>query len=206
LIENSLRAIMSFLPLRIPTQSDLCSNPNGTLHCPSATSFRSDLGANQWTAVNTQTLAWGIMGSNSYPVLSWGAPGLFGSYGINGWMYNPPPSAGADGSSPLYWRKLSTASPSHNVPVLSDCDYDGSDPSATDPPPPAPGQQSVTDDKSNFSIPRHDGSKPVNMTFLDSSVSATGLKQLWRLKWSTTFDTAYQDQVNRWPVWMMNYQ
>ncbi|HUD83668.1 MAG TPA: hypothetical protein VMQ67_09200, partial [Candidatus Saccharimonadales bacterium] len=159
-----------------------------------------------WKVNSTQTLAWGIMGSNSYPVLPWGAPGLFGSYGINGWMYNPPPSAGPDGSDPLYWRTLSAAGPLHNVPVFSDCDYDGSDPSDTDPPPPAPGQQSVTDDMSNFAIPRHDGNRPVNVTFLDSSVNATGLKQLWRLNWSTTFDTTYQDTVNRWPAWMNNYQ
>lgn len=174
--------------------------------CPLATTFRSGLGANLWTVNSTQTLAWGIMGSNSYPVLPWGAPGLFGSYGINGWMYNPPPSAGPDGSDPLYWRTLSAAGPLHNVPVFSDCDYDGSDPSDTDPPPPAPGQQSVTDDMSNFAIPRHDGNRPVNVTFLDSSVNATGLKQLWRLNWSTTFDTTYQDTVNRWPAWMNNYQ
>jgi prepilin-type N-terminal cleavage/methylation domain-containing protein/prepilin-type processing-associated H-X9-DG protein len=174
--------------------------------CPAATTFRSDLGANLWVAVNTQTLAWGIMGSNQYPVLDWGAPGLYGSYGINGWMYNPPASSGEEGSNPLYWRKLSAAGPLHNLPVFSDCDYDGSEPSATDPPPPSPGWQSVTDDMSNFAMPRHDGRRPVNMAFLDSSISPTGLKQLWRFNWSTDFDTSYQDKANRWPVWMRGYQ
>jgi prepilin-type N-terminal cleavage/methylation domain-containing protein len=174
--------------------------------CPAATTFRSSLGADLWTVNSTQTLAWGIMGSNSYPVLFWGAPGLFGSYGINGWMYNPPASTGSDGANPLYWRKLSTAGPSHTIPVFSDCDYDGSDPSATDPPPPAPGQQSVTDDMSNFAIPRHDGNRPVNVAFLDSSINITGLKQMWRLNWSTSFDTTYQDKLNLWPAWMRSYQ
>jgi prepilin-type N-terminal cleavage/methylation domain-containing protein len=174
--------------------------------CPAATTFRSDLGANLWVAENTQNLAWGIMGSNQYPVLDWGVAGLYGSYGINGWMYNPPSSTGEDGANPLYWRKLSAAGPAHNVPVFSDCDYDGSDPSDTDPPPTAPGQQSVTDDMSNFAIPRHDGDRPVNLTFLDSSVNYTGLKQMWRLKWSTAFDTSYRDSMNSWPAWMRNYQ
>jgi len=174
--------------------------------CPVATRFRSSLGANLYTQENTQTLAWGIMGSNQYPVLSWGAPGLCGSYGINGWMYNPPPSTGSDGSSPLYWRKLSAVGTSHTLPVFSDCDYDGSDPLPTDTPPATPGYQSITDDMSNFAIPRHEGNRPVNVSFLDSSVSATGLKQMWRLKWSTTFDTTYQDKVNRWPTWMAKYQ
>ena len=179
---------------------------NNVCLCPLATTFRSSLGANLWIANNTQTLAWGIMGSNQYPVLDWGAPGLFSSYGINGWMYNPPLSAEPEGSNPLYWRKLSAAGPTHAIPVFSDCDYDGSQPSATDPPPPAPGQQSVTDDMSNFAIPRHDGGRPINVAFLDSSVAPTGLKQLWRLNWSTDFDTSYQDQVNQWPVWMRSYQ
>jgi prepilin-type N-terminal cleavage/methylation domain-containing protein len=174
--------------------------------CPLAVTFRSDLGANMWQANNTQTLAWGIMGSNNYPVEAWGEPGLFGSYGINGWMYNPPPSSDPYGSDASYWRTLSAAGPLHTVPVFSDCDYDGSQPSDTDPPPSSPGQQSVTDDMSNFSIPRHEGSRPVNLTFLDSSVSATGLKQLWRLNWSTTFDTTYRDSLNSWPAWMNGYQ
>jgi prepilin-type N-terminal cleavage/methylation domain-containing protein len=174
--------------------------------CPEAVKFRSDLGANRYTQNNTQILAWGIMGSNNYPVLDWGVPGLCGSYGINGWMYNPPPSTGADGSSPKYWRRLSVGGPAHTLPVFSDCDYDGSEPEATDAPPASPGYQSITDDMSNYSIPRHEGARPVNVAFLDSSVSATGLKQLWRLKWSTTFDTGYQDRNNHWPAWMAKYQ
>jgi prepilin-type processing-associated H-X9-DG protein len=179
---------------------------NNVCLCPLATTFRSSLGNNLWVANNTQNLAWGIMGSNQYPVLNWGAPGLYGSYGINGWMYNPPLSAEPEGSNPLYWRKLSAAGPSHNIPVFSDCDYDGSQPSDTDSPPPSPGYQSVTDDMSNFAIPRHEGGRPVNVAFMDSSVSPTGLKQLWRFNWSTDFDTTYQDKLNQWPVWMRSYQ
>jgi prepilin-type N-terminal cleavage/methylation domain-containing protein/prepilin-type processing-associated H-X9-DG protein len=173
--------------------------------CPVATTFRSDLGNNLWVAVNTQTLAWGIMGSNQYPVLDWGLPGLFGSYGINGWMYNPPADS-IDGGNPLYWRRLSAAGPLHNIPVFADCDYDGSDASDTDPPPPSPGWQSVNDDMSNFALPRHEGGRPVNVAFVDSSVNPTGLKQLWRLNWSTDFDITYQDKQNRWPIWMRGYQ
>jgi hypothetical protein len=179
---------------------------NNVCLCPLATTFRSSLGNNLWVANNTQNLAWGIMGSNQYPVLNWGAPGLYGSYGINGWMYNPPLSAQPEGSDPLFWRKLSAAGPSHNIPVFSDCDYDGSQPSDTDSPPPSPGYQSVTDDMSNFAIPRHEGGRPVNVAFMDSSVSPAGLKQLWRFKWSTDFDTTYQDKLNQWPVWMRSYQ
>ena len=44
------------------------------------------------------------------------------------------------------------------------------------------------------------------MTFVDSSVRNVGLKELYRLNWSTVFDTSYQDTVNRWPNWMSGYQ
>ena len=40
--------------------------------CPLAVRFRSDLGANRYTQFNTQNLAWGIFGSNGYPVVAWG--------------------------------------------------------------------------------------------------------------------------------------
>jgi hypothetical protein len=94
----------------------------------------------------------------------------------------------------------------HNIPVFADCDYDGSDPSDTDPPPPSAGWQSVNDDMSNFALPWHEGERPVNVAFADSSVNPTGLRQLWRFNWSTDFDVTYQDKQNRWPIWMRGYQ
>jgi prepilin-type N-terminal cleavage/methylation domain-containing protein len=172
--------------------------------CPLATTLRSSLGANEYTVNNTQSLAWGIMGTNGYAVEPWGAPGLYGSYGINGWMYNPPASTGTEGPDP-YWRKLAAAGPGHNIPLFADYNYDGSDPADTDPPPPVANQQSQTADMSNVCITRHDGRNPVTMSFLDSSVNPVGLKQLWRLNWSTVFDTTYQDKLNRWPTWINQY-
>ena len=59
-----------------------------------------------------------------------------------------------------------------------------------------PGLQNTASDMSDFCIPRHPSNKPVDMAFADSSVRIVGLKELYRLQWSTTFDTTYQDKVD----------
>jgi prepilin-type N-terminal cleavage/methylation domain-containing protein/prepilin-type processing-associated H-X9-DG protein len=176
--------------------------------CPSATRTRDTL-PNYWdTSVDATGLAWGVMGSNGYPILSWGFAGLSGSYGINGWMHNPPNSAGSvlNGTQPGFWRKMGTAGLSQNVPVFADCIWDGSQPKHNDPLPNGPGIQNTASDMSDFCIPRHGGRRPLNMAFVDNSVRNTGLKELYRLHWSTVFDITYQDKVNKWPKWMNGYQ
>lgn len=174
--------------------------------CPLATKTRDTLPNFFDTTINATALAWGIMGSNGYPVEAWGFSGLSGSYGINGWMHNPPGSAGADGTNTAYWRKLGAAGSAMSVPVFADCMWDGSNPTQTDALPTGPGIQNTASDMSDFCIPRHAGARPVNMSFADSSVRIVGLKELYRFNWSTVFNTSYQDQVNRWPAWMGGYQ
>jgi prepilin-type N-terminal cleavage/methylation domain-containing protein/prepilin-type processing-associated H-X9-DG protein len=174
--------------------------------CPMATKTRDTLPNFFDPSVNATALAWGIMGTNGYPIEVWGFAGLSGSYGINGWVHNPPASAGADGTNPSFWRKFGAAGSVMNVPVFADCMWDGSQPSQTDALPTGPGIQNTSSDMSDFCIPRHTGQKPLNMSFVDGSVRNVGLKELYRLNWSTTFDTTYQDKVNRWPSWMNGYQ
>jgi prepilin-type N-terminal cleavage/methylation domain-containing protein len=175
--------------------------------CPVTIKTRDTL-PNYWDiTIDASKLAWGIMGSNGYPVLAWGFPGLYGSYGINGWMHNP--AAGdtvLNASDPGFWRKLSKAGSARDVPVFGDCIWDGTQPRHTDNPPPGPGLQDPASEMSNFCIPRHSGRKPLNLTFVDTSSRMVGLKEAYRFKWNTAFDTAYQDQQNRWPVWMNAYQ
>jgi hypothetical protein len=195
------------------------STNNNICLCPMATTFRSSLGAgNVYTVNNTQNLAWGIMGTNGYAVEAWGSPGLYGSYGINGWMYNPPASTPttdiATGDVNSFWRKLSPAligyngmpAPAHNIPLFADCNYDGSQPRNSDPLPAALNQQGQNSDISNFCITRHDGRKPVVMTFLDSSVRSVGLKELWTLNWSPAYNPNAGPGGHGFPSWMNPYQ
>lgn len=168
--------------------------------CPVATKTRDSL-PNIWVTTDVTTLAWGAMGSNSYPIPVWGYPGMAGSYGINGWTHNPPNDLDS-----RFWRKLAAAGSGMNVPLFADSVYDGSQPKHTDNKPPAAGTQVVGQDMTDFCIPRHEGKRPLNMAFVDASVRNVGLKELYRLKWNPEFDTTYQDQLNRWPIWMNSYQ
>jgi prepilin-type N-terminal cleavage/methylation domain-containing protein len=183
--------------------------------CPMATRTRDTLTAGEggmWANVGVTFYAWGVMGTNGYPVMvPWGAPGMYGSYGINGWMHNPPPPTGGNNRNPDvpgYWRKLGAALPPTQVPLFADCIWDGSQPKDDDTPPPAPGAQVMTanGDMSNFTIPRHDSNKPLDFCFADGSVRKVGLRECWRLQWSSVFDITYQDSINRWPTWMSGYQ
>jgi prepilin-type N-terminal cleavage/methylation domain-containing protein len=178
--------------------------------CPMAIKTRDTL-PNMWVTTDTTYLAWGIMGTNAYPVPTWGFPGMSGSYGINGWMHNPPPPMSPTDRNqdvPGYWRKLGAANPPTQVPLFGDCMWDGSQPKDDDTPPPAPGTQVTTanGDMSNFTIPRHDSNKPLDFCFADGSARKVGLKECWRLQWSSVFDITYQDKINRWPSWMNGFQ
>jgi prepilin-type N-terminal cleavage/methylation domain-containing protein len=176
-------------------------------YCPVATKTRDTL-PNMWVNPSTPDVAWGVMGNNSYPVIGpWGRAGLGGSYGINGWTHNPP------SGSASYWRKLGATAlaGSGNVPVFADCMWDGTEPSPQDPPPTQPGLEMQQANGSaggmaDFSIVRHSGKKPLNIVFADAGVRQVGLKELYRLKWSTGFDTAFRDSVGRWPSWMSDYR
>ncbi len=182
-------------------------------YCPSALTTRSAL-PNFWVINQTTFLAWGVMGTNGYPVGSsttpsggtsvWGRDGMGGSYGFNGWMANPPagPDAG-DPAAPGYWHKLTTAGKFSNAPLFADCVWQGSNPQPTDAPPTANGDCAVNAAMGSFCIPRHSGRAPLNMVFIDNSVSTVGLLQLWQLPWSQTYNPAQAPAL--WPVWLKSY-
>jgi len=192
--------------------------------CPMATTTRDDLPSN-WTQGRWTTgpptdppvtfLAWGIMGTNGYTLGSsptpaggtsvWGQPGMAGSYGFNGWMANPPDAADAgDPDASGYWRKLTAAGRFANAPLFSDCVWQGSNPHPNDPPPNFSGACAVGATMASFCIPRHTSKSPLDMAFIDDSVRNTGLKELWTLPWSKTFDPT--TETFPWPKWLNGYQ
>jgi hypothetical protein len=105
-----------------------------------------------------------------------------------------------------YWRKVSVSRSGEPIPVFADGLWDGTDALHTDVPPAQRGYQNAGSSMTVFSIPRHEGARPVNLAFLDASVRNTGLKELWRLKWHPQFDTAYADARVAWPAWMSKYR
>lgn len=133
-----------------------------------------------------------------------GRPGMAGSYGFNGWMANPPATAEAgDPQAPGYWKKLTTAGRYANAPLFADCVWQGSNPAPTDQPPTASGECAVDAAMPSFCIPRHTGRAPLNMAFIDGSVSFVGLRQIWQLPWSVTFNPAQGPAL--WPTWLKAY-
>ena len=189
--------------------------------CPMATQTRDTLPMT-WTTTGCTFLAWGIMStSGAYPVSSsatpvggnsvWGRPGMAGSYGFNGWMANPPAADMAvDADAPGYWQKLTLAGKYANAPLFADCTWQGSNPhdlgssgAARNQPPIAPGTVNVGDEMPSFCIPRHGGRNPINMTFIDGSVSQVGLRQLWTLPWSKTFNV--NQGITLVPSWLKAY-
>ena len=137
---------------------------------------------------------------------------MAGSYGFNGWMANPPAADMAvDPDAPGYWKKLTAAGKFANAPLFADCVWQGSNPhdlgtaagAAKDSPPTAPGNVNVGDEMGSFCIPRHTGKNPLNMGFVDGSVSTVGLRQLWNLPWSQTFDTT--KGLTLVPLWLKSY-
>ena len=187
------------------------SSPNIRL-CPAAKTFRSDLSAaNQFNgSMDNSLVSWGIFGTNGYPVAYWGVAGDYGSYGMNAWAMNPPASSiGVYMQSPAadYWRKVSPSGGNVSViPVFADAVYDGAPPTDHDTPVTHSGWLVSGNGMSNFSIPRHAGRSPVDICFADSSVRTVGLKELWTLSWSRSFNTAYMASLNSWPAWMGAYQ
>jgi prepilin-type N-terminal cleavage/methylation domain-containing protein/prepilin-type processing-associated H-X9-DG protein len=184
-------------------------------YCPAATITRSTaLPGNVFaTGIDASKLAWGICGSNGYTTRAWELDGMGGSYGQNGWMNNPPANPAAPDLPPTspqsYWRKLTQAGKFANAPLFGDCMFEGTNPHETDTIPSGPGQQvtPITDpsNMSNYDIPRHTGKKPINMAFIDGSVNIVGIREIWTLPWSTTYDTTFF-ATKIIPGWMKSYQ
>jgi prepilin-type N-terminal cleavage/methylation domain-containing protein len=159
--------------------------------CPVAIVLRSSLPADEQLSTTRDATfwSWGQMGVNGYPIEVWGYAGEEGSYEFNG---------------NLYGLKMSIAGPLHITPVFGDGLWDGTTPNPGDAPPTAQGIQAPVQDGglSEFALVRHGGRNPENMSFLDSSVQAIGLKPIWSLNWSPGW---VPDPPARWPVWMNSY-
>ena len=167
---------------------------------PACTHFRSELTPGTWfsRSFDFTEYSWGIHGVNGYNAGPWAIGGQKGSYGLNGWMYNPP---GGGGTS--YYRKLALSAGNANLaPVFGDALFDGTNPGPDDVPATNRGWQS-SDGLCEFALDRHSGRNPANIAFLDSSVRSVGLKEMWTLRWTRDWVTA--NPGPRWPGWMNGF-
>ena len=125
----------------------------------------------------------------------------FASYGLNSWASNPSPGIDDLGlrRSPKDCWRTPEAKGAHRVPLFLDCRFVGGFPEHTDEPPAYDGDLMLENNEmKRYCVNRHPN-KTINSSFLDFSVRKVGLKELWRVKWSRSFDTSAEPA---WPDWM----
>jgi hypothetical protein len=138
--------------------------------CPTAD--KPDLATGPFGVWNTSLGAW-----TPEPIPGENQP-LTGSYGMNRYIEN------IQGTNPAYWRHVEVEGASQ-IPILMDCMYVYYWASSTADPPPYDG--AYQNEMQYACINRHDGF--INVVFMDWSARKVGLKELWTLKHSRTFNT-----------------
>ncbi len=149
-----------------------------------------------------------------------------GSYGLNGWVCNPPQAvseiAGRDTAN--HWRTMYPKSNRSQIPLMADAHWFTGLPEADDLPPETeegtevfelPREMEIEQEPDNdgwdistdnqmrrFVVNRH--RNQLNVLFLDNSVSAVSPKALWQLKWHRSYDTSAP--LPEWPEWMSQFK
>lgn len=149
-----------------------------------------------------------------------------GSYGLNGWVCNPPEAIGEINGYDTadHWRTMYPQSNRSKIPLMADAYWFTGMPRADD----VPGEMEeelqmfgmlreveIEDESAEdgwdipsdnqmrrFVLDRH--RKQVNVLFLDNGVSSISPKALWRLKWHRSYDTTAP--LPEWPEWMSQFR
>ncbi len=157
------------------------------------------------------TMAWGYMGMSGSR--SHWPKKMKGSYGINGWVNDPPPGAETHpelGGAEYFWRGPAVAGAGYVPLFLEGQRYNGWA-VHTDRPPTYSGERWNNDAQmGRFCLNRHNGF--AGCLFLDFSARKVGLKELWVLKWNRKYDEsgpytkAGLVQPSDWPEWMKTFK
>ena len=161
-------------------------NNKKVMCCPTAMKPILDINGQQNPQYNTFS-AWGIYTANDD--VGYDPQGDWGSYGINGWVENPPLSVETvyEGFSTTNNWRTPNVSRAGYVPLLMDALRFNVFPTEMDTPPPTEDMAWVSNEHMRrICIDRHDGY--IGMAFLDWSVRKVGLKEIWTLKWHKTYN------------------
>ena len=142
------------------------------------------------------------------------------SYGANCWIFNSRSGQEMIQQRPVKWNwQTADVNGGNNIPIFGDSMWRGGGPfyQNSDPqseriiPPQFHGQWiRARNEMMHFCIDRHNS--VTNHAFMDWSVRAVGLKELWTLKWHRQFDRsgywtkAGGAQPSTWPEWMRQYK
>lgn len=187
------------------------NNNKKVMCCPTAKKPLVDIYGQPTGQWNTFS-AWGIY-SESKDGGGYDPEGDWGSYGINGWVENPPSSVSTvfEGfPTSNNWRTTDVPFAGY-IPLMMDALRFNVFPLDTDSPPETEDMAwQSTQHMRRICINRHDGF--INMAFLDWSVRKVGLKELWTLKWHRTYKqagpwtTAGGILSEDWPEWMRGFK
>jgi prepilin-type N-terminal cleavage/methylation domain-containing protein/prepilin-type processing-associated H-X9-DG protein len=124
-----------------------------------------------------------------------GASGRFqyiiASYGVNDWIYDPPPGQTIF-SKPAarHWRRIDGSRQPSQTPLRADSMWRGGFFHHTGRPPSAPGVwNGAGSEEYHFSIKRH--GKGLNLGFFDGSVRNHRVRDIWSFPWNQEFDINY---------------
>ena len=178
--------------------------------CPNALKPWEDEYGNVSGAEGTSvgvTMAWGYVNQGH-----WKKP-MKGSYGINGWVVDPP--AGQEphperGTPNFFWRGPNVSGAGY-VPLLMEGQRYNGVPLHTDTPPSYDGEPwNDNAQMGRFCLNRHDGFG--GCLFMDFSARNVGLKELWTMKWHKEYVEAGPwtmgggVQAGDWPEWMKSFK
>jgi prepilin-type N-terminal cleavage/methylation domain-containing protein len=181
--------------------------------CPNATKpWRDengiDSGAEGHVSGAGVTMAWGYMRDSHW---HWQGEQAYmkGSYGINGWVVDPPAGDEPHNQDPSwFWRGPSVAGAGY-VPLFLEAQRYNGWALETDTPPTYSGEEWDNDAQmGRYCLDRHDGF--AGCLFLDFSARKVGLKELWTLKWHRQYNQAGPWTLGGgvvttdWPEWMQN--
>jgi len=183
-----------------------CWKENKTWFCPTATKSEVDEYGVRAPVLNVFN-AWGIY-KDAFEGHSAGHLGVSGSYGLNGFHLTGGLFTNDRGRS--FWGSLTNVKAASTVPLFLDSlRFDLWPQPAT---PPAQNEFAAwTDqDMARCCINRHMGY--TGCAFADASGRKVGLKELWTLKWSKTFNTrgpwtlAGGVDAGAWPDWIRPFK
>lgn len=186
---------------------DYYSDPDVRL-CPSSRGFQYNSDGSERSDVVTSQAAYGpfYQTTGTY----WAMDGDYGSYGVNYYTYN----IGNSGDYPDQWGDLNAKGGSR-IPLILDAWWVEGAPNSTEGPASTEdfnwNDSGVTGNHmARFCINRHNGN--IGGLFLDLSGRKIGLKELWTLNWSKSFDragpwtTAGGVRPDDWPDWMRGFK
>ena len=156
------------------------------LLCPVATQRRRQANGRGFETYGGINSAY-IMGEGS------DAHNEMASYGMNNWGYDAPVDIQGR-KKEWHWRSFDVVEPTR-IPLFLDSMWRGGGPwygsQTTFMPSPKPGDYSDPGgfagyEMQHFAFPRH--GRGVNLAFMDASVRASRVKDLWQLKWHREWD------------------